>query len=150
MESDLSCEKIKMLLSAYFDDELSEEESNIVKNHLYNCPECLNDLNNIKNVSNYLQNFSEKIFPPINDIALKVINRIYNEKKLTCNEVLEEVSAYHDGELALKLHYLVGDHLKKCKCCRSEYENLKLISKLVKSAYAQDSETLKLNRTTDL
>jgi len=150
MESDQSCDKIKMLLSAYFDSELSKEETNIVKKHLCNCPECTDDLNNIINVSNYFKNFGKKIFSPQSDIASDVINRIYNEKKLTCNEVLEEVSAYYDGELNLKLHYLVDNHLKNCKGCRSEYDNLVKISKLLKSAYAKEIETLIQNRKVDL
>jgi len=138
MESEQSCDKIKKLLSAYFDNELSEEDSNNIKKHLTNCPECTNDFNNIKNVSNYFKNLSQKVIPPLYEIANKVINRMYTDKKLTCSEVLEEVSAYYDGELTLKLHYLVDEHLKNCESCHSEYENLKTISTLIKSAYAKE------------
>jgi predicted anti-sigma-YlaC factor YlaD len=139
-----------MLLSAYFDGELTEEESSLVKKHLDNCPDCNNDLCNIKTASNYLKNLDKNTFPSLNDIASIVVNRIFNENKLTCEEVLEEVSAYYDGELTLKLHYLVDEHLRNCKKCRLEYENLVKVSKLIKSAYISKKQSSKYTDKTDL
>lgn len=137
MESDLSCNKVKTLLSAYFDDELSEKDTRNVENHLSKCAECSNDLNNINNLSTYFKNSGKRIFPSQHNVVKTVIDRVFNEKELTCNEVLEEVSAYHDGELSQKLHYLVDNHLRNCESCNLEYENLVKISKLIKLAYIE-------------
>jgi len=138
MESDLPCNKIKTLLSAYLDNELSETESNIIKNHICKCPGCSNDLNNIKNVSTYLKNHGKNLNLSQSKIASNVINRLNIEKEPTCNEVLKELSAYYDGELPLKLHYLISNHINTCPACQTEYENLAKVSKLVKYAYSAE------------
>lgn len=57
MLDNFSCEEVKSMLSAYFDEELSLEEKTMVENHLENCSHCGKELEYIQKVSASLKNY---------------------------------------------------------------------------------------------
>ncbi|MFH0703130.1 MAG: anti-sigma factor [bacterium] len=61
MESNSSCEAIKLLISAYFDNELSLKELIIVEEHLYKCQNCQRELEKIQKLSQILKDSASKI-----------------------------------------------------------------------------------------
>ena len=108
MDDYLSCDKINLQISAYFDDELSENEKETVTTHLDKCPSCAQKLEDIKKLSGLIKNYGEGIDYKRINLADNIIKRVFKESQVTCNEVLEELSAYFDGEVDLKLHYLMN------------------------------------------
>jgi anti-sigma factor RsiW len=142
MEYSSSCDDIKPLLSSFFDNELNEDDCETVVNHLNTCSSCSKELENIKELSRLLKEYAAKT-PCYNDsIAQNVVNRINNHKNLTCNEVLEELSAYFDGEVNLKLHYLIKEHIESCPECNRELTNLKNLSKRVKAVLNEEKHVI--------
>ncbi|EKE03757.1 MAG: hypothetical protein ACD_20C00156G0002 [uncultured bacterium] len=135
MESNLSCDDIKILVSAYFDNELSEEEARIVDNHLSKCALCAGALENIKDLSGLLKGFSNRVEYKESNTYSAIVDRVYTKKAITCSEVLDELSAYFDGELNLKLHYLIDDHLNTCSSCKSEFSKIEKLSTHIKSSF---------------
>ena len=121
MENNLSCNDIKILISPYFDNELSSKESKIVENHLINCFICALELEKIKKLSEILKDFAVRTEFSQPDLSSIVLNRVYDRNKITCNEVLEKVSAYDDNELVLRLHYEIKEHLENCSSCKFKY-----------------------------
>ncbi|MCK7482573.1 MAG: zf-HC2 domain-containing protein [Candidatus Moduliflexus flocculans] len=55
MENSLSCDDVENLLSPFFDNELSEQEFGVVKEHIENCPSCNEKLENIAKLSSVLK-----------------------------------------------------------------------------------------------
>ena len=47
---------------------------------------------------------------------------------LRCEQVREELTAYHDGELALETQVLIQSHLQECVACRLEAASLSELS----------------------
>ncbi|OGI21113.1 MAG: hypothetical protein A2287_10660 [Candidatus Melainabacteria bacterium RIFOXYA12_FULL_32_12] len=140
MENSVSCDHVKLLVSAYFDNELSDEEADVVDNHLNKCPLCAKELENIKNLSGLLKGFSDKFEYKESNLASTVVDRICNIKTIACNEVLDELSAYFDGELDLKLHYLVEEHVNSCASCKTELNKIEKLSSYIKSTCNMDKE----------
>ena len=131
METNLSCDELKLMISAYFDNELSQEESLYIENHLQQCETCSLEVENIKKLSQILKSYDAKINISQAKTVSFVLNRLKIEDSVSCNEVLDELSAYYDGELNLKLHYLIKDHLTVCNNCRRDYDNLKFTQSLI-------------------
>jgi len=141
MTENFSCIEIKSILSAYFDEELSFQEKLIVKNHLLQCPECEKELENIKNLSAVLKNYSKKTDSSCPDLNLseKIVSRLD-----VCNEISGDLSAFMDGETP-KGHFVkICDHLLKCKYCRNDYEILKFTKKAIKNYFKRSTEEFKL------
>lgn len=140
MENNLSCDDLKTLISVYFDNELSEEESEMLISHLDKCPLCTQELENIRNLSGLIKNSVNTIEFEDIDIASTVINRLYKENLISCDEVLNEMSCYLDGEVDLKLHYLIEDHLNNCSACKSEFDMLEKLSNSIKLSFEIDND----------
>jgi len=51
MRENFSCDEVKDLISPYFDGELDEKDTKIVKEHLRFCLNCRRELENIKRLS---------------------------------------------------------------------------------------------------
>ena len=56
MESNQYCKSVKPLISAYYDNELSPEETLTVKQHLENCPDCNNEYEYMKKIGDCIRN----------------------------------------------------------------------------------------------
>lgn len=124
------CNNIKPLISAYFDDELSSGENDLVRSHIDSCPECADELENIKNLSGIIKNSFKNTGYKL-DIASVVISKL--DGMHICNDVAEKLSPYIDRELDKKELSAISEHLLSCNHCRREYENLKEIQSAVKN-----------------
>ena len=133
MESSLSCEEISGMLSAYYDNELSKEESELVKNHLASCRECTKKLEEMKMLSGLLQKSAAQVSYPKDKIADSVVE-LLSRDDISCDDVLEILSAYFDDEVDFKQQYLIEKHLSSCSDCRLELVKLKNLSNLLKAS----------------
>lgn len=57
-----------------------------------------------------------------------------------CSEILENLSAFIDGELTKEQLANIYEHLLKCENCRQSYENLKLAQKAVSNYFKCSTE----------
>jgi len=127
-----NCENIKILLSAYLDNEVSAEEAIIIEKHLAICPDCREELDFLKNISSKVQHFLGNHTFEMPDLTESVINRYNRSSSLSCGEVLEELSAYFDGELSPSVYYSVEDHLSECEECNEKFQQLEKLRALIK------------------
>ena len=103
MDNILSCQEISEILYLYCDGTLESDEIMIIEKHIENCQECRTKLENIKEISALIKKSSNSIDIEKFFITENVMERLNNENKISCNEVLEHISEYHDGEVKLKL-----------------------------------------------
>lgn len=131
METNLTCEEINSLLSAYIDNELSTQDREKVENHLKTCTDCNNKYLEFINIRNLLQLSSQHLSDEI--------NRPFESRKLRpdlsnidlCREVSDSLSAYLDGELSDEEIYKIAIHLEDCRACRRDLEELKELKKVI-------------------
>lgn len=60
----MNCHRVQSLLSAYLDQEISSEERRLIRNHIFNCPDCaqcFEDLSRIKNCLGSLEPPSSQV-----------------------------------------------------------------------------------------
>ncbi len=134
MRSGNICEDIKALISAYIDNELSNDEYIKVKNHLKECKSCLSSYNELKNLSlmfkkNCLKNNTCK------NLANKAAKKAFDKNEIKCEKVFFLLSSFIDGEISVCEYYEVENHLKNCLKCKRKYNNLVKLSKAVKGAF---------------
>ncbi len=115
MNEFLICDEIKKLLSPYFDAELSDEDRKLVDKHLENCPDCRQELENIKEVSSLLKKSS------VYNDSIKMIP----EEMQRCLKVKSNLSAFIDGELDKNDTIELLEHIINCSFCRNQYEKIK-------------------------
>ncbi len=72
-------EKIKELLALYFDNELTNQEEQLIKEHLQNCQECQQELNQYQENQNLL-NSLQKEKAPI-DFVESILEKVDEDKK---------------------------------------------------------------------
>lgn len=125
MDKILSCESTKLLLSAYFDNELNAEESLKIKKHINNCEECNQELHYLEKLSHLLKDYSERIELDCLDLSQKVINKLCKEEKLFCSQVQKEAKSYLSGNVDIDLYYSITEHINNCSDCKSAYNQFK-------------------------
>lgn len=134
MRERLSCEDIKPIISAYYDKELSAEEMLNAEKHFEICSECRKELNNLKKLSTLIhKNLKNSEY--INFTPEQIAAASLHEEKMDCNKVLKELSAYYDGEVSLKLHYLIEEHLLECNDCQKAFIDLTASTDKVKKYF---------------
>lgn len=127
MENHFSCEELSDLISSYYDNELNEQDKENVEKHIKNCHSCRSKLCDFKKITNLLNDSAQNICYKEGEIANSVIDIINDTQTLSCEEVLNELSAFYDNELELKLYCQIERHLQDCETCKSkllEYKNL--------------------------
>jgi len=75
----MKCQKIKILLSAYLDNELSQEEKELVNSHLAGCPFCSQYLNGLKTLKKILR--PSRDFSPRPFFETRLMARIQEMEK---------------------------------------------------------------------
>ena len=60
----MKCSEIRKKLSAYLDDEVTDKEKKILSDHLDNCLECRNELQELRGVNKGLQGVGTMEVPP--------------------------------------------------------------------------------------
>lgn len=122
MEEDVhSCEEIKSILSAYFDNETSDSESKKIQKHLSTCSCCNDELKIIKKISSLISTSLSKEKDNQISFVEPVMNRLCNENPIYCEQILLEADNYFRGKIDLKLHYLIEEHLEECLDCQVKY-----------------------------
>ncbi|HEY8392316.1 MAG TPA: zf-HC2 domain-containing protein [Capillibacterium sp.] len=67
----MNCHRVQSLLSAYLDQELSPEEQRLVRNHIFHCPACAENYEDLSHIKSYLGNLE----PPIDQRDLDLLDR---------------------------------------------------------------------------
>ena len=52
----MNCHRVQSLLSAYLDQELSPEERRLIRNHIFHCPVCAQNFEDLSHIKSYLGN----------------------------------------------------------------------------------------------
>jgi len=52
----MNCHRVQSLLSAYLDQELSPEELRLIRNHIFYCPSCAENFEELSKIKSYLGN----------------------------------------------------------------------------------------------
>jgi len=133
MQSDNICSSIDDLISAYSDNELSENECKLVKNHLKECKSCLAKYNSLKNLSLLMKKNTPKAIS-FNNFAKNAVEKAFNENTINCTKVITHLSSFIDGEISVSLYYEIENHLKDCLKCKREYNRIIKLSNSVKKA----------------
>lgn len=60
----MNCHRVQNLLSAYLDQEISSEERRLIRNHIFNCPVCSQNYDELSMVKSFLGNLE----PPAPEI----------------------------------------------------------------------------------
>jgi len=69
----MNCKQIEKFLSPYLENELSQEEKNLVENHLKKCPQCSELLSYMKEIKNSLAEMPEiDISPSLRKKLVKI------------------------------------------------------------------------------
>jgi predicted anti-sigma-YlaC factor YlaD len=134
MQSGNICQVINSLISAYIDDELSNDECNKVKNHLKECKDCFSSYNELKSLSlmfkkNDIKQISYK------NLAENAVKKVFSETEVKCSKVLSLLSSFVDGEVSVCEYYEIENHLKNCLKCKRKYNNLIKLANTVKEAF---------------
>ena len=137
-----SCSRIKPVLSAYLDGELSEEEKEIIEAHIEHCSDCKTELENLCELSFCLKSCAESSV-----IEADTIN-IVSARLDECNSIKEDLSAFIDNELPKSRTKEVCEHLLQCQYCRKDWENLKITGNLLKEYFVKSSEKAKMSDLT--
>ena len=122
MNNFLTCDEIKKMISPYFDKELCEKDSQLVEKHLEQCPVCMQELENIKQLSLFIK------------ISPQVFNKnVLPEKITTCMEIRSKLSAFIDGELEKETVIEILEHIINCDFCKKQYKKIKKTHELLKN-----------------
>lgn len=130
MRYQLSCEQVTALLSFYAEDKLSNKLAQYVKEHLNQCPQCMEKYIKLKNmIGNFIETQNEEIENPY-------ITKQYEDFK-------SNLSAYIDNEL----DDIENIRLKKIAIsnplARQDLENIYTFKKLLHSSYEKTKNELK-------
>lgn len=71
----MNCIEVQELLSAYIDNECTENEQKLIETHLKSCPHCLDEYNLIKNIVNMTNELEELNVP--DDFHNNLMNKIH-------------------------------------------------------------------------
>jgi hypothetical protein len=75
----MNCKQIEKFLSPYLENELSQEEKNLVENHLKKCPHCSGLLTYMKEIKNSLAEMPEiDISPSLRKKLYKISKKKFN------------------------------------------------------------------------
>jgi predicted anti-sigma-YlaC factor YlaD len=124
MYKNLSCKEVEEVLSAYMDNELSQGLDEAVELHLDNCQACtekLSELEKIRSIIKISAARQENSFK--GNVFVENLSDYLDEIE-DCRFVEENIDDYIDKELDSAAETRIRSHLKKCKYCRYDYENL--------------------------
>ncbi|NLY91567.1 MAG: hypothetical protein GX081_08185 [Firmicutes bacterium] len=67
----MNCHRVQSLLSAYLDQELSPEEQRLIRNHIFHCPICAENFEDLSHIKSYLGNLE----PPFAQADLDLLDQ---------------------------------------------------------------------------
>ena len=101
----MNCMDVREMLSLYMDNELNEEETIIVANHLKNCEACQSEYNELKQLHDMLQNLEEISIPKEFDERLKSAICSEIEKQKIDNTIEENENGRQKLNLKKRINY---------------------------------------------
>jgi len=122
----LACDKYKDELSALLDNQVTSELAIEVNEHLLGCTGCTKSYESLKALSTMLG----KAFlsdPEMPDLWSKMSLEIPS----ICDVILDDLSAYLDGELTSPAQEGVNQHLKDCADCLAKFTALNQTNRLL-------------------
>lgn len=132
MNEFLTCDEIKNLLSTYFDMELAEEDRITVENHVKNCSNCRQELENIKQLSFSVRKTYEVDSRDLSEELSSYENLLPAEMR-KCLRTKSNLSAFIDGELDKDTIIEMLEHIINCEFCKNQYEKIRKTRELTKN-----------------
>ena len=130
MEYKLTCDQVGALLSFYVEDKLSTKLSRYVKEHIENCPACLEKYNKMKNMINRFMEIQT------DEIENPYITKQYEDFKTN-------LSAYIDNELndfeSIKIKKIAISN----PLARQDLENIYIYKKLLHTSFEKTKSEFK-------
>ena len=137
MENNPECYEVKELIEAYYDNELSTDESRLVKEHIEGCEICAQELANLKNLGNLIKNSSNNIECSVRNLDFCSDLKIHLDNRHVCESINDKLSPYIDKELTKDELMEISEHLLYCRFCRRDYENLKETQHILKDYFTR-------------
>ncbi len=130
------CEEIKALIPDFHDGEIKDKELyDKISRHLKVCKDCRAELEQLIELSKIVKKYFN-VEEIDNSYKYNTEFLMYNPDEIQyCNNVRDKISAYIDNELLEQDRLIVEKHLKNCKICYRDYENLKLTSQIVQKYF---------------
>ncbi|MDP3507310.1 MAG: zf-HC2 domain-containing protein [Candidatus Melainabacteria bacterium] len=123
---DSICDNYKDELSALLDNQIGVSLKSEVELHLEACTECAAEYESLKAVSNLLS----KAFVAEGEIP-DIWTKIAIDMPSVCDVIVDDLSAYLDGELTSPAQEGVNQHLKDCADCLAKFTALNQTNRLL-------------------
>lgn len=123
---DSICDNYKDELSALLDNQIGVSLKSEVESHLEACPECAAEFESLKAVSNLLS----KAFVAEGEMP-DIWTKIAIDMPSVCDVIVDDLSAYLDGELTSPAQEGVNQHLKDCADCLAKFTALNQTNRLL-------------------
>lgn len=123
---DSTCDKYKDELSALLDNQVGSNLKSEIESHLEACTECTVEFESLKAVSKLLGKAFEA------DAEMPDIwSKIALDMPSVCDVIVDDLSAYLDGELTSPAQEGVNQHLKDCADCLAKFTALNQTNRLL-------------------
>jgi anti-sigma factor RsiW len=122
-----SCPNYREELSALADGQVDANAKAEVQAHLQGCESCSRELAKIKSLSRFLAQGVAQQNMPEPDIW----ERMKGNLPSLCDVMLDDLSAYLDGELSASAQEGVNRHLKECVNCLDAFKALNATNRIV-------------------
>jgi len=131
------CGQYKDSFSALIDKQLDLPNVSAVEEHLVDCQDCSEHLDQMRLLSRTLSNCLSDIDKGSIDIWMDVADKMPN----LCELVQGEMSNFLDGELVLASQEGVRGHLKECNVCLKQFRDLNTTNRLIAEGMNLSSKT---------
>ncbi|MFA6212138.1 MAG: anti-sigma factor [Candidatus Obscuribacterales bacterium] len=123
---DSTCDKYKDELSALLDNQVGSNLKSEIESHLEACAECTVEFESLKAVSKLLG----KAFAADAEMP-DIWSKIALDMPSVCDVIVDDLSAYLDGELTSPAQEGVNQHLKDCADCLAKFTALNQTNRLL-------------------
>ena len=118
-------------ISALYDNLLENNERNLAYSHLSNCKECSGLFNGFSKTSATIRKAFE-----ISDKAIDIsLVEKLNCHQDICSAINYDLSAFIDNELTQAAHEGIKSHLKTCKNCLSQFNQIRNLNQSIHNAF---------------
>ena len=123
---DSACDKYKDELSALLDNQVAPSFKSEIESHLEACRDCAAEFESLKAVSKLLG----KAFASENETP-DIWSKLALDMPSVCDVIVDDLSAYLDGELTSPAQEGVNQHLKDCSDCLAKFTALNQTNRLL-------------------
>lgn len=122
-----ACNRFRTELSAFMDGQLDPKTTSDVQSHLSDCGGCADELETLKQLTKFL---NEELHPEKVDVP-ELWGEVSGRMPSVCEVMLEDLSAYLDGELTPAAQEGVNQHLKDCAACLESFRELNATNRVL-------------------